>query len=117
MYSFIFIAITLVRFWEIVSANEKLFYLLILFGQLSNALICGALSGPHERYQSRLAWLLPALALILYYQTWLRSLQSHAAASNSKKWAAAERRIKILQGSLTEQNAQAFRSFRSAFAP
>jgi hypothetical protein len=27
-----------------------------------NALICGVLGGPHERYQTRIAWLIPALA-------------------------------------------------------
>jgi hypothetical protein len=48
------------------SRELKLFFALIVVGQLANALICGALSGPHERYQARLAWLLPLTALLLY---------------------------------------------------
>lgn len=30
---------------------------LILVGVLANAAVCGALSGPHDRYQARIAWL------------------------------------------------------------
>jgi hypothetical protein len=37
------------------------FVTMALFG---NALICGALSNPHDRYQSRLIWM-PVLALSL----------------------------------------------------
>lgn len=29
---------------------------------VANALVCGVLGGPHERYQTRIAWLIPALA-------------------------------------------------------
>jgi hypothetical protein len=38
--------------------------MLIVLGVLANAVICGALSGPHERYQMRLIWLVPFAALI-----------------------------------------------------
>ena len=36
--------------------------LFVLGALLLNAAICGALSGPHPRYQSRVVWLLPLLA-------------------------------------------------------
>lgn len=31
---------------------------------LGNAFVCGVLSGPHDRYQARMIWLLPMLAMI-----------------------------------------------------
>jgi hypothetical protein len=43
------------------------FLTLVLIGLLANAAICGALSGPHARYQMRLIWIVPlgaALTLI-----------------------------------------------------
>lgn len=46
-------------------------------GLLGNALIFGGLSAPVDRYQSRLAWLLPALGIIL----WLRRPAQPAPAS------------------------------------
>jgi hypothetical protein len=36
----------------------------VLIAMIGNALICGAFSGPHGRYQSRIMWL-PAFAVIL----------------------------------------------------
>jgi hypothetical protein len=40
--------------------------MLVLSGILLNALICGALSTPHDRYQARVIWLLPLLAFYLF---------------------------------------------------
>ncbi|MEA1672453.1 hypothetical protein [Nitrospirillum sp. BR 11163] len=41
--------------------------LLFLWAALAgNALICGALSNPHDRYQNRLVWLVPVFALVLH---------------------------------------------------
>ena len=38
----------------------------VLVGLLANAAATGALSGPHARYQARIAWLLPlAVTLVL----------------------------------------------------
>ena len=37
---------------------------LLVLGVLANAAICGALSGPHARYQMRLIWLLPYAAMV-----------------------------------------------------
>jgi len=39
---------------------------LVLAGLLANAAATGALSGPHDRYQARIAWLAPLTALIAY---------------------------------------------------
>lgn len=40
--------------------------LALLVGVAGNALATGALSMPHHRYQARVAWLLPVVALVLY---------------------------------------------------
>jgi len=38
----------------------------VLAALIGNAIVCGVLSGPHDRYQSRLMWLAPfAVALAL----------------------------------------------------
>jgi hypothetical protein len=37
---------------------------LVLAGLLTNAAICGALSAPDDRYQARVVWLIPLLALL-----------------------------------------------------
>ena len=42
--------------------NREGFVFLVLAGLLLNAAACGALSTPHDRYQSRIIWLLPLLA-------------------------------------------------------
>ncbi len=39
------------------SSVEKSFAAAALFTLVANAMICGGLSGPHDRYQSRVAWL------------------------------------------------------------
>ena len=64
-----FMTVMLIRHWGVVSREQKWFLAAILIGQLFNAVICGALSGPHERYQARLSWLLPFAALVLLYET------------------------------------------------
>ena len=63
-----FVGVALTRRWKDVSAELKVICIITFLGFLLNALICGALSGPHERYQARLTWLLPLGALILYYE-------------------------------------------------
>jgi len=37
---------------------------LLFVALISNAVICGVLSNPHDRYQSRLAWLAPLVVTI-----------------------------------------------------
>lgn len=44
--------------------NSAIFLGFVMAALLGNALICGALSNPHDRYQSRLVWL-PVFALAL----------------------------------------------------
>jgi hypothetical protein len=39
--------------------------LIILLGLVINAFVCGAVSTPHDRYQTRVLWLLPFVALAL----------------------------------------------------
>ncbi|TCJ32806.1 hypothetical protein [Parafrankia sp. BMG5.11] len=41
------------------------FVVLVVLGVLANALICGALSGPHARYQMRLIWIVPFASVVL----------------------------------------------------
>jgi hypothetical protein len=79
--SLIFIVVTLIKHWSAISIPQKLFCFVIFSGQLANALICGGLSGPHERYQARLAWLIPLVALLLYYQ--IRKTAAAARCSRS----------------------------------
>ena len=40
------------------------FAALLLLALIGNAVICGALSNPHDRYQSRLAWLAPLIVTV-----------------------------------------------------
>ena len=41
----------------------------VLVGVLANAAATGALSGPHDRYQARIAWLLPLAGLLAWPAT------------------------------------------------
>ncbi|MGU3390900.1 hypothetical protein [Sphingomonas sp. M1A8_2b] len=47
---------------------------------VSNAILCGTLSGPTNRYQGRLTWLLPAIAFLMF-----RHLGFRAMATESSK--------------------------------
>lgn len=44
----------------------------ILSGVLVNAFYCGALSGPHDRYASRVQWLLPLTAMLILARLLMR---------------------------------------------
>lgn len=46
------------------ASRPALFAAVVIWGILANALICGLLSTPHDRYQARVIWLLPAMILI-----------------------------------------------------
>jgi hypothetical protein len=46
-------------------AALKDFCKIVLVGILVNAFVCGALSGPHDRYEARVIWLVPVMALLL----------------------------------------------------
>jgi hypothetical protein len=47
-----------------------------VFGVIANVAICGVISGPHDRYAARVAWLIPAVALIAHFEIyrawWMR---------------------------------------------
>jgi len=67
------------------------FAVLLLLALLANAAICGVLSNPHDRYQSRLAWLAP-LVVALAALDWRRARskaapQSHYAARRNWRMA------------------------------
>lgn len=64
--SLMFIVAAFATHWKRLSREIKIICLVAAFGILTNAVVCGALSGPHERYQSRLTWLIPLLALLTY---------------------------------------------------
>jgi hypothetical protein len=52
-----------------------------IVGILTNATICGALSGPNSRYAIRVAWILPLLALLLALTTVRKSAAKRAQSS------------------------------------
>ncbi len=56
------------------------FAILVLTGVLANAFATGALSGPHDRYQARIAWLLvlPPLLLCLRLYATMRATSAGA---------------------------------------
>jgi hypothetical protein len=63
------------------------FALLILLGLVANAVICGALSGPYPRYQTRVAWLAVVAAGVLeathpIIAPWLRKLFARTRATD-----------------------------------
>jgi len=62
--SFVVIVIALVR-PRSVPGDVKLFALFILIGIAVNALVCGGVSQPADRYGARVMWLLPFTAAIL----------------------------------------------------
>jgi hypothetical protein len=48
------------------------FSFMVVSGVILNAIVCGALSGPWGRYQARVMWLLPMIAMLLF-EHWRRS--------------------------------------------
>ncbi|WP_420587370.1 hypothetical protein [Ruegeria sp.] len=63
--SFVFIVVVLLR-PRSVPTDVKLFALFILIGIAVNALVCGGVSQPADRYGARVMWLLPFTAALLY---------------------------------------------------
>ena len=56
--------LTLALLWQggRLDGRDRQLVLFVLGALLLNAAVCGALSGPHARYQSRVVWLVPLLA-------------------------------------------------------
>jgi len=73
---------TLLSGWRAWRAGDRAMLGLVacaLVGVAVNALVTGALSGPHDRYGARIAWLLPLVALLA-----LRPMPKHAAGSTGR---------------------------------
>lgn len=51
--------------------NQKHLFYWIVFGLVVNAAICGTLSGVFPRYEARVIWLLPLLAILIESHIWL----------------------------------------------
>jgi hypothetical protein len=44
--------------------DKTVLFAFVLSALIGNAVICGVLSGPHDRYQSRLIWIVPFAVLL-----------------------------------------------------
>jgi len=55
------------RRWRTAPRRWRVFAGLVVLGVLTNALVCGALSTPYDRYQARVVWLLPLLAFMVSF--------------------------------------------------
>jgi hypothetical protein len=75
--------------------DVAVFAAFVLAGLLANAFICGALSNPHDRYQSRLIW--TATFALLLAGSRLTSQVSLSDARGPANSAAAERSAKAVQ--------------------
>ena len=64
-------------------AVHDVFILICLGGIVANALVCGILAGPYDRYQLRVIWLLPALAgaMMLFFGQWNLSASNNQSTS------------------------------------
>jgi hypothetical protein len=54
------------------ATQVRVIVVVLLAGMLLNAVVCGAISTPHDRYQTRVLWLLPLLAITLALRAWDR---------------------------------------------
>jgi hypothetical protein len=72
--------------------DATLFLAVVALSLLGNALICGALSNPHDRYQSRLIWMVPfAVALVAASRaTTRRNIGMKTESSNPSQYSAYE---------------------------
>jgi len=67
LVSFLFILVLLI-FWKHGKAEKNKWVMLslaLLLFLLLNAAVCGILSSPVDRYQARVIWLVPLLALVI----------------------------------------------------
>lgn len=53
----------------------------VILGVITNAAVCGAMSTPDDRYQARVMWLIPVMALIAYLEQKRRGTAEGAAAA------------------------------------
>lgn len=79
--SFIASIALLIAFRRRLSRSDKAALAVVLFGLLANAAVCGILSAVTDRYQGRVAWVLPTLALMML----LRSREDNRPVATSAK--------------------------------
>ena len=71
--------------WRRKLEREQLCMLaLVAIGIVVNATICGAVSGPHDRYEARVAWLIPFAALTVGFAFMQRARASPPRPSSSR---------------------------------
>ncbi len=77
IYALSFAFILIILLWPGSVAREvKLFALFVLLGIAVNALVCGGLAQPADRYGARVMWLLPFTATFLFLARWPSTPQS-----------------------------------------
>jgi hypothetical protein len=64
--------------------NLRLIYFIALTGVVANGLVCGAFSALHDRYQARVIWLIPFLALLTFINRVDLSFQKKSRAGISR---------------------------------
>lgn len=64
-----------------ISSGLSLFTVAVILGVLFNATVCGAMSGPHDRYQARVIWLIPLAALLFAYRRRAKDEPANLAAA------------------------------------
>ncbi len=79
--SFVLSALLLVAIRRQLRPVEIAAIAIVVIGLLANAAICGILSGVTDRYQGRVAWLLPALAILILLR--IRSESGPAAIASA----------------------------------
>jgi hypothetical protein len=79
--SFIASILLLIVYRRRLARAEVAAVLVVAVGLLANAAVCGILSGVTDRYQGRVAWVLPTLAFIILLRIWR---QSWPPATNAK---------------------------------
>ena len=67
---------------------------LLLLGLLANAGVTGILSGPFDRYQARVIWLLPLLATILVWRRWVERRPPRADSDSGAEARSGECRMR-----------------------
>jgi hypothetical protein len=61
----------------------KLLFCWIVFGVIVNAVVCGALSGVFPRYEARVIWLFPLLAILIESRIWIGRLSNSTECSRT----------------------------------
>jgi hypothetical protein len=67
--SYVVWIILLPRYRSIDDRNLERLAVIVIIGILLNAFVCGAMSDPYDRYQSRVVWLVPLVAALVYLRS------------------------------------------------